>query len=49
MEWLANELPRFGGTMMQTEDEIAAIGMCVGASFGGTKAMTSTAGPGFRS
>jgi 2-oxoglutarate ferredoxin oxidoreductase subunit alpha len=47
MEWLANELPRFGGTMMQTEDEIAALGMCVGASFGGTKAMTSTAGPGF--
>jgi 2-oxoglutarate ferredoxin oxidoreductase subunit alpha len=46
MEWLANELPRFGGTMMQTEDEIAAIGMCVGASFGGIKAMTSTAGPG---
>ncbi len=46
MEWLANELPRFGGTMMQTEDEIAAIGMCVGASYGGTKAMTSTAGPG---
>ena len=47
MEWLANELPRFGGTMMQTEDEIAAMGMCIGASFGGTKAMTSTAGPGF--
>lgn len=47
MEWLANELPRFGGTMMQTEDEIAAIGMCVGASYGGTKAMTSTSGPGF--
>ena len=46
MEWLANELPRFGGTMMQTEDEIAAMGMCVGASFGATKAMTSTAGPG---
>lgn len=46
MEWLAAELPRFGGTMMQTEDEIAAMGMCVGASFGGTKAMTSTAGPG---
>ena len=46
MEWLANELPRFGGTMMQTEDEIAAIGMCIGASFGGIKAMTSTAGPG---
>lgn len=46
MEWLATELPRFGGTMMQTEDEIAAIGMCVGASFGGTRAMTSTAGPG---
>jgi len=46
MEWLANELPRFGGTMIQTEDEIAAVGMCVGASFGGIKAMTSTAGPG---
>jgi 2-oxoglutarate ferredoxin oxidoreductase subunit alpha len=47
MEWLSAELPRFGGTMMQTEDEIAAIGMCVGASFGGTKALTSTSGPGF--
>lgn len=46
MEWLADVLPRLGGTMMQTEDEIAAIGMCIGASFGGTKVMTSTAGPG---
>ena len=46
MEWLAKELPKFGGTMVQTEDEIAAIGMVIGASYAGVKALTCTSGPG---
>ena len=46
LEWMAKELPKFGGTCVQAEDELAAITMLVGASFAGAKAMTSTAGPG---
>jgi 2-oxoglutarate ferredoxin oxidoreductase subunit alpha len=46
MEFLAQEMPRVGGTLIQAEDEIAAITMIIGASFGGTKAMTATSGPG---
>jgi 2-oxoglutarate ferredoxin oxidoreductase subunit alpha len=46
MEWLGRHLPAFGGTVMQLEDEIAAIGSVLGASSGGAKAMTSTSGPG---
>lgn len=46
MEFLARELPRFGGTVIQAEDEIAAIGMVLGASFAGVKAMTASSGPG---
>jgi 2-oxoglutarate ferredoxin oxidoreductase subunit alpha len=41
-EWL----PRLGGTCLQTEDELAAIGAVVGASFAGTKSLTATSGPG---
>ncbi len=47
MEWMSRELPRYGGTMIQSEDELAAIGMIIGASFAGEKAMTATSGPGF--
>ncbi len=47
MEWLAKELPKFGGKMMQCEDEIAAINCALGASFAGVKSMTATSGPGF--
>jgi len=47
MEWMSRELPRYGGTMIQAEDELAAIGMIIGASFAGEKAMTATSGPGF--
>lgn len=32
---------------VQTEDEIAAINMIIGASLGGKKSMTATSGPGF--
>src|SRR3989338_3034215 len=47
MEFLAKELPKVGGYVVQTEDEISAIGVVLGASFGGKKAMTATSGPGF--
>ncbi len=46
MEFLAAEFPKVGGTMIQAEDEIAAIAMAIGASFAGTRAMTATSGPG---
>lgn len=46
MEWLAKHLPRVGGRMVQAEDEIAALAMCIGASYGGVKSMTATSGPG---
>jgi 2-oxoglutarate ferredoxin oxidoreductase subunit alpha len=46
MEWLSVYMPRFGGTMVQTEDEMAALGMVIGASMAGVKAMTATSGPG---
>lgn len=39
-------LPSQGKTVLQTEDEIAAIGTCIGASMAGLKAMTATSGPG---
>lgn len=46
MEWMAAELPKFDGVFIQTEDEIAAVTMAIGASFAGKKAMTATSGPG---
>jgi len=46
-EWLAAHLPKVGGCLVQAEDELASINMCVGASFGGVPAMTATSGPGF--
>ena len=46
MEWLSVYMPAYGGTMIQTEDEIAALGMVLGASLAGAKAMTATSGPG---
>ena len=46
LHFLAEWLPRTGGTFLQTEDELAAIGAVVGASFAGAKSMTATSGPG---
>jgi 2-oxoglutarate/2-oxoacid ferredoxin oxidoreductase subunit alpha len=40
------ELKRFGVLTLQAEDEIAAIGMAIGASFGGALGVTATSGPG---
>lgn len=46
MEWLAAHLPKLGGKVLQTEDEISAICGVAGASWAGGKAMTATSGPG---
>jgi 2-oxoglutarate ferredoxin oxidoreductase subunit alpha len=46
LHFLSEWLPRIGGKCLQTEDELAAIGAVVGASFAGAKAMTATSGPG---
>lgn len=46
MEYLIKVLPKFGGTVIQTEDEIAACTMAIGANYGGARAMTASAGPG---
>jgi 2-oxoglutarate ferredoxin oxidoreductase subunit alpha len=46
MEFLAAEFPQINGTMIQAEDEIAAITMAMGASYTGVRAMTATSGPG---
>ncbi len=40
------ELPKVGGIGIQAEDEIASIGMCIGATMAGSRAMTATSGPG---
>lgn len=46
MEYLIKKLPQFGGTVVQTEDELAAITMAIGANYGGVRAFTASAGPG---
>lgn len=46
MEYLIKKLPLFGGTVIQTEDEIAAATMAIGSNYGGVRAFTASAGPG---
>jgi 2-oxoglutarate ferredoxin oxidoreductase subunit alpha len=46
MEYLNRELPKFGGTMVQGEDELASIAMAIGASYAGVKSLTASSGPG---
>src|SRR5476649_1458581 len=46
MELLRRELPKYGGTFVQTEDEIAAIAIAIGASYAGRVAVTGSSGPG---
>ncbi len=43
---MMRELPKVGGVAIQGEDEIASIGMCIGAATAGARAMTATSGPG---
>ena len=46
LEWLAPNIKKIGGQLIQAEDELSSIGMVVGASYGGTPALTATSGPG---
>ena len=46
LEWLAPSLAKIGGVLLQAEDELAAINMIIGSSYGGTPALTATSGPG---
>lgn len=43
---MLRELPKVGGVGVQGEDEIASIGMCIGAAMAGARTMTATSGPG---
>ncbi len=47
VEWLAPHLTALGGRLVLGEDELASVNMTLGAAYGGTPAMTVTAGPGF--
>lgn len=44
--FLSDIFDKFGGVVHQSEDEIAAIGVALGASFAGKVAFTITSGPG---
>jgi 2-oxoglutarate/2-oxoacid ferredoxin oxidoreductase subunit alpha len=44
--YLAEVFERFGGVLHQAEDEIAAAGVAIGASYAGKVAFTVTSGPG---
>jgi 2-oxoglutarate ferredoxin oxidoreductase subunit alpha len=46
LEWLAPNLTKIGGTLVQAEDELASINMIIGASYGGVPSLTATSGPG---
>ncbi len=46
MEYLIKKLPALGGAVIQTEDEIAAATMTIGANYGGVRAITASSGPG---
>jgi 2-oxoglutarate ferredoxin oxidoreductase subunit alpha len=46
METLRTELSKYGGTFVQTEDELAAIGYTLGFAYSGHLAVTGSSGPG---
>lgn len=46
LENLTKIIPEYGGVVVQTEDELAAVAMVIGAGYTGARAMTATAGPG---
>ena len=45
-EVLSAELPKIGGKFIQMEDEIGAMAALLGGALAGSKALTSTSGPG---
>jgi len=46
LQYMVQELPKVGGVAIQAEDEISAMGFCIGAVLAGSRAMTATSGPG---
>src|SRR5687767_9703628 len=46
METLRRELPKYGGSFVQCEDEIASVSMALGASYAGRVGVTGSSGPG---
>jgi 2-oxoglutarate ferredoxin oxidoreductase subunit alpha len=47
LEYMAENLPRFGGAMIQADSEMAAAHHVIGAAVAGARSMTATSGPGF--
>ncbi|QBZ83741.1 2-oxoglutarate oxidoreductase subunit KorA [Hydrogenovibrio crunogenus] len=47
VEYLAPRIEKLGGRVLIAEDELAAMNMVIGGSFGGYPSMTATSGPGF--
>lgn len=46
MEMLRSELPKYGGTFVQAEDELGAISLALGFAYSGHLAVTGSSGPG---
>ena len=46
MEYLTGRIGRWGGHVVQAEDELSAINMAMGAARAGARSMTATSGPG---
>jgi 2-oxoglutarate ferredoxin oxidoreductase subunit alpha len=46
MEIMRRELPKYGGSFIQCEDEIASVSMAIGAGYAGRVAVTGSSGPG---
>lgn len=46
LEWMAPNLEKVGGSLLQAEDELASVNMIIGSSFGGVPSLTATSGPG---
>ncbi|MBI5358955.1 MAG: 3-methyl-2-oxobutanoate dehydrogenase subunit beta, partial [Planctomycetes bacterium] len=44
--YMAEHLPKNGGVFLQSESELAAINMVIGASASGVRVMTSSSSPG---
>ena len=46
MQFMIKHLPEVGGAAVQTEDELSACIMALGANYAGVRTMTATCGPG---
>jgi len=46
MEYLTGRIDRYGGHVVQAEDELSAVNLALGAARAGARSMTATSGPG---